>query len=82
MLLFIFILLKVAVEDHAVYGATKAGLDLLTKTMALELGKYKIRVNAVNPTVVWTDLARAAWSDPKKSQPLLDRIPLHKFAGE
>lgn len=49
--------------------------------MALELGKYNIRVNAVNPTVVMTDMGRLGWADPNKAEPLLKRIPLHKFAG-
>lgn len=49
--------------------------------MALEVGQHNIRVNAVNPTVVMTDMGRKVWSDPQKNQPLLDRIPLHKFAG-
>ncbi|XP_005989131.1 L-xylulose reductase [Latimeria chalumnae] len=69
-----------ALQDHAVYCATKGALDMLTKVMALELGPYKIRVNAVNPTVVMTDMGRLGWSDPKKAGPMLARIPLGKFA--
>nr|XP_039331696.1 L-xylulose reductase isoform X2 [Saimiri boliviensis boliviensis] len=62
-------------------GATKGALDMLTKAMALELGPHKIRVNAVNPTVVMTAMGRANWLDPQKAKPMLDRIPLGKFAG-
>ncbi len=50
--------------------------------MALELGKHNIRANTVNPTVVMTDMGRKVWSDPKKSGPMLARIPLGKFAGK
>ena len=41
----------------------------------------QIRVNAVNPTVVLTDMGRLGWSDPKKAKPMLDQIPLGRFAG-
>uniref|UniRef100_A0A2K5ZVR6 Dicarbonyl and L-xylulose reductase n=1 Tax=Mandrillus leucophaeus TaxID=9568 RepID=A0A2K5ZVR6_MANLE len=78
-----------AVTNHSVYcdqlgflftGSTKGALDMLTKVMALELGPHKIRVNAVNPTVVMTPMGQAAWSDPCKAKTMLDRIPLGKFA--
>ncbi|KAM5272618.1 L-xylulose reductase [Ctenodactylus gundi] len=69
-----------ALPNHSVYCSTKGALDMLTKAMALELGPHKIRVNAVNPTVVMTPMGRANWSDPHKAQVMLDRIPLSKFA--
>jgi NAD(P)-dependent dehydrogenase (short-subunit alcohol dehydrogenase family) len=47
--------------------------------MANELGRHGIRVNAVNPTVVLTPMAVKAWSDPAKSGPMLQRIPLGRF---
>ncbi|XP_040291488.1 L-xylulose reductase-like [Bufo bufo] len=71
---------QVALQDHSVYCATKGALDMLTKTMALELGPKKIRVNCVNPTVVMTDMGRANWSDAHKAAPMLNRIPLGRFA--
>ncbi|TNN49583.1 L-xylulose reductase [Liparis tanakae] len=71
-----------ALRDHAVYCATKGALDMLTRVMALELGPLQIRVNSVNPTVVMTDMGRLAWSDPHKSNTMLARIPLGRFAGE
>ncbi|KAL7989505.1 hypothetical protein Chor_012171 [Crotalus horridus] len=69
-----------AMLNHTVYSATKSALDMLTKSMALELGPHKIRVNCVNPTVVMTNMGRQNWSDPQKSGPMLSRIPLGKFA--
>lgn len=65
---------------HTAYGASKAALDSLTRSMAVELGPHGIRVNAVNPTVTLTDMASRVWSDPARSTPLLDRIPLGRFA--
>lgn len=69
-----------ALPDHAAYAASKAGLDQLTKVMAVELGSYGIRVNSVNPTVVMTEMGKRAWSDPSKGGPMLARIPLRRFA--
>jgi L-xylulose reductase len=69
-----------ALKDHAAYCASKAGLDQLTKVMAVSLGEYGIRVNSVNPTVVMTEMGKRAWSDPAKGGPMLQRIPLNRFA--
>lgn len=49
--------------------------------MAQELGPHNIRVNAVNPTVVMTEMGRLNWSDPVKAATLLNRMPLKRFAG-
>ncbi|CAK0882321.1 unnamed protein product [Prorocentrum cordatum] len=70
----------VATPEHAAYCASKAGLDMLTKMSALELGPYGIRCNAVNPTVVLTAMGRANWSDPAKAGRMLSKIPLGRFA--
>jgi L-xylulose reductase len=69
-----------ALPDHAAYAASKAGLDQLSKVMAVELGPHGIRVNSINPTVVLTEMGKRAWSDPKKGGPMLARIPLKRFA--
>ncbi len=42
----------------AVYGASKAAVDSLTRTLALELGAAKIRVNSINPGMVDTEGVR------------------------
>lgn len=68
-----------AFQGHSVYSASKAGLDALTKNLAVELGPRKIRVNSINPTVILTRMGRKNWSDPVKADPLLQRIPLRRF---
>lgn len=52
----------------------------MTKYLAFELGPKGIRVNAVNPTVTMTDLAKMHWSEPTKANAMLQRIPLRRFA--
>jgi 3-oxoacyl-[acyl-carrier protein] reductase len=42
--------------DYAHYNASKAGVLLLTKTMAVELGRHRIRVNALCPGYIETPL--------------------------
>jgi L-xylulose reductase len=70
----------VGFRDHAAYCASKAGLDGLTRVMAVELGPRGIRVNAVNPTVTLTPMAIKAWSDEAKAASMLSRIPVGRFA--
>lgn len=71
---------KAALKDHAVYCSSKGAVDMLTKTMALELGPFNIRVNAVNPTVVLTEMGKLGWSDKDKASSMLSKIPLGRFA--
>jgi len=68
------------VINHTAYCASKGALDQLTRVMALELGPHRIRVNAVNPTVVLTPMGAHAWNDPVKGDPMKARIPLGRFA--
>ncbi|KAL1494328.1 hypothetical protein ABEB36_009943 [Hypothenemus hampei] len=65
--------------DHTVYCASKGAVDAFTRSAANEYGKYGIRVNTVNPTVILTDMGRLGWSDPKVAGPMLERIPLRRF---
>lgn len=67
-------------EDHASYCASKGALDAMSRVMTNELGPHGIRVNCINPIVTMTELAARAWSDPAKSEPVLRRIPIGRFA--
>jgi 2-deoxy-D-gluconate 3-dehydrogenase len=68
-----------ALEEHAAYCASKGGLNMLTKVMALEWGVHNIQVNAVAPTVILTPMGVEVWGDPAKSAPMLAKIPLRRF---
>jgi len=67
-------------QNHTVYGASKAAIDQITRTMSLELGCHNIRVTSVNPTVVNTAMAKVGWSDPVKAGAMTSQIPLGRFA--
>ena len=69
-----------AFEGAGFYCISKAAVDMATKCFALELGPKNIRVNAVNPTVVRTDLTRYVWDDPEKYKPFISRVPLGRIA--
>ncbi|KAJ8975843.1 hypothetical protein NQ317_010548 [Molorchus minor] len=68
----------VGLNHHTVYCATKGAVDAFTRATALEYGPNNIRVNAVNPTVIMTDMGRLGWSDPNVAKPMLQKIPLKK----
>lgn len=71
-----------AMEMRSVYCCTKAAIDQLTRSLALELGPHKIRVNSVNPTVTLTPLAVGfGWESPSKASRITDRTPLGHLAA-
>jgi len=57
----------------APYAVSKAALDQLTHCLALELGPFGVRVNAVNPGVVVTELHRRGGMDEEAYQAFLER---------
>ena len=72
----------VALTGHISYGASKAALDSITRVSALELGRYGIRVNSVNPTVVMTPMSAWYWGRPDIENPFLEQMPLRRWATE
>jgi NAD(P)-dependent dehydrogenase (short-subunit alcohol dehydrogenase family) len=60
---------EIGQELHAAYAATKGGINALTKSMALDYAKYKVRVNAVSPSGVSTPML-SKWKNeqPNPSQ--------------
>ena len=69
----------IALDKHAAYSASKAGIISITKTLALEWGKFNINVNAIAPTVILTPLGKRAWADPQARSEMLKKIPLGRF---
>lgn len=64
-------------EGEAIYAASKSAIENLTQTMAKELAEFNIRVNAIAPTPIKTDLIKAV---PKeKIDELLQKQAIKRF---
>jgi NAD(P)-dependent dehydrogenase (short-subunit alcohol dehydrogenase family) len=70
---------KIGVANISIYGAAKGGVFALTKSLSLELAPHGITVNAVAPGYVRTAMTEAAFTDPKRQEWMLSRIPLRRF---
>ncbi len=68
-----------ALADHGAYGASKGGLNMLTKVMTIEWAKHNIQSNTVCPTVILTPMGEMVWGDPAKGDPMKAKIPLGRF---
>ena len=69
----------VALDDHGAYGASKGGLNMLTKVMTVEWAKYNIQSNSICPTVILTPMGEMVWGDPAKGDPMKAKIPAGRF---
>jgi NAD(P)-dependent dehydrogenase (short-subunit alcohol dehydrogenase family) len=66
----------VGIRDHAVYSASKGGVNLLTKVLALEWSHRGVTVNAVAPTFIYTPGTAARLDQPEYLERVLDRLPI------
>jgi len=66
-------------SNHIAYSASKGALLMLTKAMALELAPHNIRVNAIGPGVIETNMNADLRADVARSAALLRQIPLGRF---
>jgi NAD(P)-dependent dehydrogenase (short-subunit alcohol dehydrogenase family) len=62
------------------YGAAKAAVVNLTKSVAVEWGSRGVRVNALCPGWTATDLNRNLWETPEISDAMMARVPLGRWA--
>jgi NAD(P)-dependent dehydrogenase (short-subunit alcohol dehydrogenase family) len=62
----------------APYNASKAGLIHLTRALAMEWARYQIRVNAICPGYIETEMNSAFWKTPG-GQKLIERIPQRRI---
>lgn len=61
------------------YSTSKAGAQMLSKALACELAPDGIRVNAIAPGVIETDMTIPSRSEPVRREKLLSRIPMARF---
>ncbi len=66
--------------DRTVYAATKHALEGMTKSAAIELGPYGIRINTICPTFVRTPLAEQTFANAERSAWILSKIKLGRIA--
>ena len=64
---------------NASYQASKGGIVNLTRALALEWASDNIRVNAVAPTFVSTDMTATIFSDPEKLNTVMQHTPLGRL---
>ena len=72
----------VALPTESVYCMTKAAIAHLTKCLAIEWGKYNIRVNAVAPTFIRTPGTESVLADPAFRSNVIERIAALHRIGE
>lgn len=70
-----------AAEGLAAYCSAKAGVAMLTKVGALELGRHRIRVNAIGPGLIHTPLTAGMTAVPGVEEGFVDEAPMGR-AGE
>jgi 2-deoxy-D-gluconate 3-dehydrogenase len=63
------------------YSVSKAGVIMLTRVLALEFVKYNIRVNAIAPGWIMTELTEPQWKDPKIRREIDATIPIDRWAS-
>ena len=68
----------IGLEGVSVYGAHKAALCQLAKSMAVEWAQHRIRVNALCPGFMLTPLSKPLWDDPQKGDWILERSLLRR----
>ena len=70
----------VGLERRASYSSSKAGVNLLTKVLAIEWAPYNVNVNAIAPTFVETPLTKPMFEEKGFRDSVLGKIPLGRIA--
>lgn len=71
---------RTGIPEHSAYSSSKAGLEMLTRSMATEWASQGIRANVVAPTVVFTSMGRAVWQGNERGREMIKRLPAGRFA--
>jgi len=71
----------VGIREHAVYSASKGGVNLLTKVLALEWSSRGVTVNAVAPTFIYTPGTADRLDQPEYLAGVLERLPIGRVGS-
>lgn len=69
----------VTIPNQLAYAVSKGGIAQLTKVMAMALAPHDIRVNAIGPGTISTDIVDAVIEDDEARRTVLSRTPLGRF---
>jgi meso-butanediol dehydrogenase / (S,S)-butanediol dehydrogenase / diacetyl reductase len=67
--------------NHSFYNAAKGAVTNFTRALALDEAKHKVRVNAVNPSLVYTAMTSQMKKQPELIKKFEERIPLGRAAN-
>ena len=70
---------ELAFPDNPAYQACKGALKQLTKSLALDFSKYKIRVNSIGPGYFRTKMTEKSWNDKKKRKQRTERTIMKRW---
>ncbi len=66
----------IAWSGYSAYAASKAGVSMMSKTLAQEAGPYGVRVLCLAPGAIRTPINAQVWTDPAGEADLVSKIPL------
>jgi len=70
---------KVAMSNNPSYNASKGGISALTMSQALDFSKFNIRVNAVSPGYIKTDMTKKSYNNSNEYKKRINRIMLNEY---
>jgi len=70
---------ELAIEFQTHYVTSKGGVKMMTKALALELAPHNIRVNAIAPGIILTDMTKEDLEEPTVREEALKKIPLNRI---
>lgn len=70
---------EVGLAERSLYTASKGGLTLMTRTLALEWARYGINVNALCPGPFGTEINKALLENPQAAAVIMDHVPIARW---